>query len=82
MKIVMFKTRKPRKFIYRPRYFDPEKEAMEERRRARELRLSDSSEKLREEMTRKWHRKAKRKSNTTMLVYIVILVLLLYLVFG
>ncbi len=28
-----FKTRKPRDFDYRPRYFDPEKEAREERRR-------------------------------------------------
>ncbi|MGM0565386.1 MAG: hypothetical protein ACQESX_01400 [Bacteroidota bacterium] len=82
MKIVMFKTRKPRTFTYRPRYFDPEKEALEERRRAREQRLSDSGERLREEMTRKWHRKAKRKSNTTTLVYIAVLALLLFLIFG
>ena len=36
-KFTAFKTQKPREFKYRPRYYDPEKEAREERRK--ELRL-------------------------------------------
>ncbi len=33
LKLSFFKTPKPRQFEYRPRYYDPEKEAREERRR-------------------------------------------------
>lgn len=33
IKFTLFKTSKPRQFEYRPRYYDPEKEAREERRR-------------------------------------------------
>lgn len=33
MKIVGFRTPKPRGFSYKPRYYDPDKEAREERRR-------------------------------------------------
>jgi|AntRauTorckE6833_2_1112554.scaffolds.fasta_scaffold00071_12 hypothetical protein len=82
MKIVMFKTAKPRVFQYKPRYYNPEKEALEERKKARELRTSDSGQRLKEEMTRKWHRKAKSKSNKTALAYAIVLVLLLLLIFG
>lgn len=33
MKLTFFKTPKPRQFDYRPRYYDPEKEAREQRRK-------------------------------------------------
>lgn len=42
-----FKTRKPRQFEYRPRYYDPDKEAWEQRRK--ELFGEDESPKEGEE---------------------------------
>ncbi len=78
MKIIMFKTRKPKQFKYKSRYYDPEKEEIEQRRLAREQRIKGGSQGLREEMSRKWHRKTKKKSNYATLLYIVALILLIY----
>lgn len=82
MKVVFFKTKKPDSFTYKPRYFDPEKEAVEERKKARERRLSGNGDSLRDEMSRKWHRKTKQKSNRLTIIYIALLIMLLLYLFG
>ena len=57
MRIVSFKTPKPKSFTYRPRYYDPEKEAIEKRKAAMGLDSSISqSDKLRLQMQRRWHK--------------------------
>lgn len=78
MKIVMFKTRKPKQFTYKSRYYDPEKEELEQRKLQRLRRIEGGTTGLREEMSRKWHRKTKKKSNYMTLLYIVALILLIY----
>jgi hypothetical protein len=58
MKFVLFRTSKPKKFSYRPRYFNPEKEAME--RRKAELGVENElteNEALRARMTSRWRQK-------------------------
>lgn len=58
MKFVLFRTNKPKKFSYRPRYFNPEKEAME--RRKAELGVEQElteNEALRARMTSRWRQK-------------------------
>lgn len=73
MRIVSFKTPKPKSFSYQPRYFDPEKEALEKRRAA--LGLDNNlthSEKLRSQMQRRWRKqddKANSGSGSKMLSY-------------
>lgn len=46
MKLVAFRTPKPKRFDYRPRYYDPEKEVREERKKriARELLNEQNSD--------------------------------------
>lgn len=82
MKIVMFKTQKPKRFHFKPRYFDAEVEAAEKRRKAREARLSEVGQGLHEEMSKKWHRKTKRKSNAVVMVYFALVILLIVYIFG
>lgn len=47
LKFTAFTTRKPRQFEYRPRFYDPDKEAREERRR--ELFGADAAEDIKGE---------------------------------
>ncbi len=55
MKIVSFRTQKPKRFNYTPRYYDPDKEA-EERRKAELGLKSELSHKevLKLQMSRRW----------------------------
>lgn len=86
MNIVFFKRAKPRQFDYKPRYYDPEKEELEQRRR--ELGLSKDmshEERLRSEMRRKWGR-PERKEDTynkyiRTIIYLFVLSLLVYFIF-
>jgi hypothetical protein len=58
MKLVLFRTKKPKKFSYRPRYYNPEKEAME--RRKAEMGVENElteNERLRARMTSRWRQK-------------------------
>lgn len=86
MNIVFFKRPRPRQFHYQPRYYDPEKEALEQRRK--ELGLSqemDHREKLRFEMRRQWSARggtASRKGSVERIIYYSILaILVIYVVF-
>lgn len=57
MRIISFKTPKPKSFKYTPRYYDPKKEEME--RRKAELGLDSNlthNEELKLRMSRRWGR--------------------------
>jgi hypothetical protein len=86
MKIVFFKTPKPKRFNYVPRYYDQEKEEMEKRRK--ELGLigeGDERENLRAAMRRRWrvdsHQRADRTSAIRVIVYLFVLFVTVYLFF-
>jgi hypothetical protein len=85
MQIVFFKSNKPKRFDYKPRYYDEEKERREELRRKSEGTSTGGSSDLRLEISRRW-RTADRKNRRTakginLLVYLVIATLLVYFVF-
>lgn len=83
-----FYTPKPRQFDYKPRYYDPEQEAREQRRRellGERLTNTDAEEYVPGELLR--HRKmqrmiaadsnaARRKKSSSMIVLVAVLVLL------
>jgi hypothetical protein len=88
MKLGFFNVRKPHKFRYQPRYYDEEKERMEERKR--ELGLAGSADGDNDfgaRIANRWRymreREAgrRRKSDANLLIYILILVLLLIFIF-
>jgi len=85
MNIVFFKRARPRQFNYKPMYYDPEKEALEQRRR--ELGLSpdmDRKERLRAEMHRKWTRGSKGPATSSIIriiMYAFLAFLVIYVVF-
>ncbi len=57
MKLFMFRTANPRRFVYRPRYYNPEKDALEKRKAEMGLEAElTEEEKLRIRMSSRWHR--------------------------
>jgi hypothetical protein len=87
MKFVMFRTLKPRRFSYHPRYFDPEKEAMEKRRAELgiESKLSEQ-ELLRAKMSAKWRQQnpsefVDRYKRLSMIVYGIVILTGIYVIF-
>jgi hypothetical protein len=87
MKFIMFRTAKPKKFNYIPRFYDPDKEALERKKAALglETQLSEQ-EKLRMKLNARW-----RKNNNedfsnpyrrmSFIVYGVIILTGLYFIF-
>ncbi len=87
MKFVMFRTIKPRRFSYRPRHFDPDKEAMEKRRAELgvESKLSEQ-ELLRAKMSAKWRQQnpsdfADRYKRLSMIIYGIVILVGIYVIF-
>ncbi len=85
-----FRTQKPRKFHYIPRYYDPEKEAMQQRIDQVEQELGLRKEKAyvpkirKGQMQNYFHRKSKsreKSSNIRILIILAFLLLLAYLIF-
>jgi predicted nucleic acid-binding Zn ribbon protein len=80
----MFKTEKPKQFEYKPRYYDPEKDALEQKRR--KMGLSDKqthSEQLRAQMQYEWSRRKdlrRRQRNSTIKLFIFIALVVLMLI--
>jgi len=67
MRLVSFKTPKPKSFSYRPRYYDPAKEALEKKKAAMGLDTTlTHNEKLRLQMSRRWRRGETNQEKTTM----------------
>lgn len=85
MQIVFFKTAKPRRFDYKPRYYDEEKERMEELRRISNGEGEQRKADLKTEISRRWHTADRKNRNTArginLFVYLLIAVLLVYFVF-
>ena len=89
MRITLFKIKKPKRFGFRPRYYDPQREDLEMRinRVKSELEAvekSESREALRHRMRHAWsspqHRASmNRTSNIRIMVIAGILLLILYL---
>lgn len=72
---------RPKQFHIKPRYWDPEKEAQEQRKWEREQRIS-GRQGLREEMARKWHRKKRKKSVLITAIYMALIIMLLLYILG
>ena len=89
MKIVAFRTGKPKSFNYRPVYYNKEKEEMEERIKqlTREPDPDEiHEEKLRSRIRNSWGKrevKSKSKSLTSkaLYIYIIVVLALLYYIF-
>lgn len=57
MRFVTFRTPKPRQFKYKPRYYDEDKEALEQKKAALGYKAKVSKhENLRLQMSRRWHK--------------------------
>jgi len=72
MKIVSFRTPKPKEFNYKPRYYDEDKEALEQKKAAMGLEAKVSHrEGLRMQMSRRWHKgeDVEEKSILTKIIY-------------
>ena len=85
MRIVFFKTPRPKHFEYKPRYYDEEKERKEKRLNEMEKSGQGDTSFMRGEIDRRW-RKIDRKNRDkargiNLLVYLVIIALLVYFVF-
>jgi len=86
-----FKLPKPRKFSYSPRYWDPEKEDMEDRIRRikQEMGIESGNKPAKITITRGSFRqfkrgtkiKANRSSNIRLIIILAVLFLLAYLIF-
>ncbi|MBK9290606.1 MAG: hypothetical protein IPM52_03090 [Bacteroidetes bacterium] len=86
MKLYMFRTSGPRKFTYIPRYYDPQKEALEKRKAELGLdtQLSEE-EKLRLRMSSRWRKSGQDRSITgprfTFIIYAIVIVGGIYMIF-
>ncbi|MBK6963753.1 MAG: hypothetical protein IPH20_07315 [Bacteroidales bacterium] len=84
MKIVAFKTSKPKQFNYKPLYYDQQKEEMEERlKKYSEPEQSDIN-RFRSKIRETWRVKEKKNfklSKMTLYVYLIGSILLIYFIF-
>ena len=88
MKFVSFRTPKPKQFKYIPRFYDPDKEELEQKKAAMGLESTVSHrESLRLQMHRRWHKNDKgmgRSKSSLMISYAVYAIVILggvYLLF-
>ncbi|MCP4552776.1 MAG: hypothetical protein GY834_12215 [Bacteroidetes bacterium] len=86
MKIVFFHTPKPKKFEYKPLYYDTEKEEREQRRKELGLEGESSDHKsfFRGELQKKWRSGGKvnnKKSRLRSMIYLGILLMAIYYIF-
>ncbi len=86
MKFIFFHIPKPKKFDYKPLYYDKEKDEREQRKR--ELGITDSSNKtsfMRGELQNRWRKdrttQKRQQSKMRFLIYLLILFLTVYLFF-
>ena len=75
----LFKSAEPKKFDYSPLYWNAEKEAREQRKRAIEQEMGVDTKSSLRTSTSKTRSKANRKSNGRVIIIILILLLLAYL---
>lgn len=86
MKLFMFRTASPRRFVYKPRYYNPEKEAIEKRKAELGLdaKLSEE-EKLRLRMSSRWRRNDQTSGlpamRYTFIIYAIVILGGVYVIF-
>jgi hypothetical protein len=87
MKIVFFKTPKPKQFNYKPIYYDAKKEALEERRRQLGIGTGDGKNPdLKSMLARNWRRRdrdpeRKKSSRMSLFIFLIIILFLIYVFF-
>jgi len=87
MKIVFFKTPKPKQFNYKPIYYDQEKEELEERKRQLGIDTGDGKNPdLKSMIARNWRRRdrdpsRKKSSKISLFIFLIIIIFLLYVFF-
>ncbi|MBN3036075.1 MAG: hypothetical protein JW861_10860 [Bacteroidales bacterium] len=88
MNLSFFRLPKPRQFRYPPRYFDEEKERLEQRKR--ELGLlagGDREEPFSARLSHEWRRQRRKEDDrlkarrNSLLIYLFILAILVYFIF-
>jgi len=83
MRIVFFRRPKPKAFDYKPRYFDVEKDKLEERQK--QLKQSKEVAEFRMELDKSWRiqdRKTKREAlKRSLIIYLLIAAILTYFIF-
>lgn len=71
MRIVSFRTPKPKQFKYKPRYYDEDKEVLEQKKAAMGLEAKVSHrEGLRLQMSRRWNKGADIEEKSTLSKFI------------
>ncbi len=86
MRIVAFRTPKPKPFSYKPRFYDEKKERLENLRKKYENNNSGEgiSPDFRERLRASWKIKEKRTGNiskVTLLIYAALVAFILYYIF-
>ena len=85
MDIGFFKRAKPRSFEYKPRYYDPVKDELEQRRRQLGIDPADPESRLRYSIRRNWsrpNRKEQRQASVIRsIITVFVAVLILYYIF-
>lgn len=84
MKIVAFKTRKPKQFNYKPLFYDKKKEEMEERLKKYAEPEQQLAERMRMRMKETWRiRDTKNNliSKRTLYLYLIGVILIIYFIF-
>lgn len=86
MKIIAFRTPKPKPFSYKPRYYDAKKEELDNLKKKYSGEKADGgiSPDFREKLKQAWHIKEKKTGNIskmTLIVYFALAILILYYIF-
>lgn len=79
----LFKPVYYKRYSYKPRYYDEEKEKREQRRKEREEGQDFNSENFREFARAKWAKERKtsvKQSNTRLITIVVVLFIVIYLI--
>jgi hypothetical protein len=87
MKLVFFNTPKARQFTYPARYYDEEKDKREQRKKELGLSGTETKGDFRSELDKGWQRfrtgekGRQKKANMSVLIYIFIVIILVYIIF-
>lgn len=85
MKIVAFKTRKPKQFNYKPLYYDQQKEEMEERMKKYSNPEEQITDRMRKKIRESWRVREKKNnliSKRTLYLYFIAALVILYIIFS
>ena len=86
MPFLIFHRPKPRPYNYRPLYYDPVKEEIEERRKELEgIQEGDRTSRLRAELRRRWHKPENKADKTynliRTLIFLGVFIFAIYILF-